>query len=143
MLCHWWLISHTDVCFTIIILKFKYKIPWAIETFCLYSFSLKCRQARRTRSEVSLLWKNNLPIMVEVMLLPDCCYSDDGPTTEGIDLNDPAIKQDALLLERWILEPVPRQWVVVLSLKVVGKSGFPLLSINYFSNMSCLWILFI
>ncbi|XP_008575534.1 PREDICTED: protein FAM214A [Galeopterus variegatus] len=47
--------------------------------------------------------------MVEVMLLPDCCYSDDGPTTEGIDLDDPAIKQDALLLERWILEPVPRQ----------------------------------
>eukprot|EP00070_Physeter_catodon_P043837 XP_028350731.1 protein FAM214A isoform X2 [Physeter catodon] len=71
----------------------------------------QCRQARRTRSEVALLWKNNLPIMVEVMLLPDCCYSDDGPTTEGIDLNDPAIKQDALLLERWILEPVPRQSV--------------------------------
>lgn len=47
--------------------------------------------------------------MVEVMLLPDCCYSDDGPSTEGIDLNDPAIKQDVLLLERWILEPVPRQ----------------------------------
>ncbi|KAL2790552.1 protein FAM214A isoform 2 [Daubentonia madagascariensis] len=69
----------------------------------------QCRQARRTRSEVTLLWKNNLPIMVEVMLLPDCCYSDDGPTTEGIDLNDPAIKQDALLLERWTLEPVPRQ----------------------------------
>ncbi|XP_049759364.1 atos homolog protein A isoform X1 [Elephas maximus indicus] len=69
----------------------------------------QCRQARRTRSEVTLLWKNNLPIMVEVMLLPDCCYSDDGPTTEGMDLNDPAIKQDALLLERWILEPVPRQ----------------------------------
>ncbi|XP_023472952.1 atos homolog protein A isoform X3 [Equus caballus] len=69
----------------------------------------QCRQARRTRSEVTLLWKNNLPIMVEVMLLPDCCYSDDGPTTEGIDLHDPAIKQDALLLERWRLEPVPRQ----------------------------------
>ncbi|XP_042543383.1 protein FAM214A isoform X1 [Dipodomys spectabilis] len=69
----------------------------------------QCRQARRTRSEVTLLWKNNLPIMVEVMLLPDCCYSDDGPSTEGADLNDPAIKQDALLLERWILEPVPRQ----------------------------------
>ncbi|XP_036010803.1 atos homolog protein A isoform X2 [Mus musculus] len=47
--------------------------------------------------------------MVEVMLLPDCCYSDEGPSTEGADLNDPAIKQDALLLERWILEPVPRQ----------------------------------
>ncbi|XP_048188105.1 protein FAM214A isoform X2 [Perognathus longimembris pacificus] len=69
----------------------------------------QCRQARRTRSEVALLWKNSLPIMVEVMLLPDCCYSDDGPSTEGADLNDPAIKQDALLLERWILEPVPRQ----------------------------------
>uniref|UniRef100_A0A8C6IHE9 Atos homolog protein A n=1 Tax=Mus spicilegus TaxID=10103 RepID=A0A8C6IHE9_MUSSI len=69
----------------------------------------QCRQARRTRSEVTLLWKNNLPIMVEVMLLPDCCYSDEGPSTEGTDLNDPAIKQDALLLERWILEPVPRQ----------------------------------
>ncbi|XP_075386840.1 atos homolog protein A isoform X2 [Tenrec ecaudatus] len=69
----------------------------------------QCRQARRTRSEVTLLWKSNLPIMVEVMLLPDCCYSDDGPSTEGIDLNDPVIKQDALLLERWSLEPVPRQ----------------------------------
>ncbi|XP_070278635.1 atos homolog protein A isoform X2 [Myotis yumanensis] len=69
----------------------------------------QCRQARRTRSEVALLWKNSLPIMVEVMLLPDCCYSDDGPTTDGVDLNDPAIKQDALLLERWVLEPVPRQ----------------------------------
>nr|XP_028561250.1 protein FAM214A isoform X1 [Podarcis muralis] len=69
----------------------------------------QCRQARRTRSEVTLLWKNNIPIMIEVMLLPDCCYSDEGSTTEGNDLNDPAIKQDALLLERWILEPVPRQ----------------------------------
>ncbi|XP_060611545.2 atos homolog protein A isoform X1 [Anolis sagrei] len=69
----------------------------------------QCRQARRTRSEVTLLWKNNIPIMIEVMLLPDCCYSDEGPATEGSDLNDPAIKQDALLLERWILEPVPRQ----------------------------------
>ncbi|XP_060240739.1 atos homolog protein A isoform X2 [Meriones unguiculatus] len=69
----------------------------------------QCRQARRTRSEVTLLWKNNLPIMVEVMLLPDCCYSEEGPGTEATDLNDPAIKQDALLLERWILEPVPRQ----------------------------------
>ncbi|XP_054858209.1 atos homolog protein A isoform X2 [Eublepharis macularius] len=69
----------------------------------------QCRQARRTRSEVTLLWKNNIPIMVEVMLLPDCCYSDEGPTTEGNDLNDPAVKQDALLLERWTLEPVPRQ----------------------------------
>ncbi|XP_029430970.1 protein FAM214A isoform X2 [Rhinatrema bivittatum] len=69
----------------------------------------QCRQARRTRSEVVLLWRNNIPIMVEVMLLPDCCYSDEGPATEGNDLNDPAIKQDALLLERWILEPVPRQ----------------------------------
>ncbi|XP_048337682.1 LOW QUALITY PROTEIN: protein FAM214A [Sphaerodactylus townsendi] len=65
----------------------------------------QCRQARRTRSEVTLLWKNNIPIMVEVMLLPDCCYSDEGPPTEGNDLNDPAVKQDALLLERWILEP--------------------------------------
>ncbi|XP_054981391.1 atos homolog protein A isoform X1 [Sorex araneus] len=69
----------------------------------------QCRQARRTRSEVTLLWKNNLPVMVEVMLLPDCCYSDEGPTADGVGLNDPAIKQDALLLERWILEPVPRQ----------------------------------
>jgi hypothetical protein len=75
----------------------------------VYIHFSKCRQARRTRSEVTLLWKNNLPIMVEVMLLPDCCYSDDGLTTDGVDLNDPAIKQDALLLERWTLEPVPRQ----------------------------------
>ncbi|XP_056428307.1 atos homolog protein A-like isoform X2 [Hyla sarda] len=69
----------------------------------------KCRQARKTRSEVTLLWRNNLPIMVEVMLLPDCCYSDEASGTEGNDFNDPAMKQDALLLERWTLEPVPRQ----------------------------------
>ncbi|TRY83406.1 hypothetical protein DNTS_020280 [Danionella cerebrum] len=69
----------------------------------------ECREARRTRSEVMLLWRNHIPIMIEVMLLPDCCYSDDGPTTDCTDLNDPAIKQDALLLERWTLQPVPRQ----------------------------------
>ncbi|XP_062860916.1 atos homolog protein A [Trichomycterus rosablanca] len=66
----------------------------------------QCRQARRTRSEVMLLWRNHIPIMIEVMLLPDCCYSDEGLAT---DLNDPAMKQDALLLERWTLQPVPRQ----------------------------------
>ncbi|XP_073706407.1 atos homolog protein A [Garra rufa] len=69
----------------------------------------QCRQARRTRSEVMLLWRNHIPIMIEVMLLPDCCYSDDGPNTDCTDINDPAIKQDALLLERWTLQPVPRQ----------------------------------
>ncbi|XP_076851432.1 atos homolog protein A [Brachyhypopomus gauderio] len=69
----------------------------------------QCRQARRTRSEVMLLWRNHIPIMIEVMLLPDCCYSDEGLATDGADLNDPAIKQDALLLERWTLQPVPRQ----------------------------------
>ncbi|XP_063305134.1 atos homolog protein A [Pelobates fuscus] len=68
-----------------------------------------CQQARKTRSDVAHLWRNNIPIMVEVMLLPDCCYSDEGLSTEASDLNDPAMKQDALLLERWTLEPVPRQ----------------------------------
>lgn len=69
----------------------------------------QCRQARKTRSEVVLLWRNNIPIMIEVMLLPDCCYNDEGLATDGTDFNDPAIKQDALLLERWTLQPVPRQ----------------------------------
>ncbi|XP_018110934.2 protein FAM214A isoform X2 [Xenopus laevis] len=47
--------------------------------------------------------------MVEVMLLPDCCYSDEGANTDRNDFDDPALKQDALLLERWTFEPVPRQ----------------------------------
>ncbi|XP_021165340.2 protein FAM214A isoform X2 [Fundulus heteroclitus] len=67
----------------------------------------QCRQARRTRSEVILLWRNNIPIMIEVMLLPDCCYGDECPPSDPI--SDPVIKQDALLLERWTLQAVPRQ----------------------------------
>ncbi|KAM8894327.1 atos homolog protein A [Spinachia spinachia] len=67
----------------------------------------QCRQARRTRSEVILLWRNSIPIMIEVMLLPDCCYGDECPPSDPI--SDPIIKQDALLLERWTLQPVPRQ----------------------------------
>ncbi|XP_077375920.1 atos homolog protein A [Festucalex cinctus] len=67
----------------------------------------QCQQARRTRSEVILLWRNNIPIMIEVMLLPDCCYGDECPPSDPI--SDPVIKQDALLLERWTLQPVPRQ----------------------------------
>uniref|UniRef100_A0A3Q3JD20 Atos-like conserved domain-containing protein n=1 Tax=Monopterus albus TaxID=43700 RepID=A0A3Q3JD20_MONAL len=67
----------------------------------------QCRQARRTRSEVVLLWRNNIPIMIEVMLLPDCCYGDECPPSDPI--SDPVIKQDALLLERWTLQQVPRQ----------------------------------
>uniref|UniRef100_A0A8C5HWI0 Atos homolog protein A n=2 Tax=Gouania willdenowi TaxID=441366 RepID=A0A8C5HWI0_GOUWI len=67
----------------------------------------QCQQARRTRSEVILLWRNSIPIMIEVMLLPDCCYGDECPPSDPI--SDPVIKQDALLLERWTLQPVPRQ----------------------------------
>ncbi|XP_022055231.2 atos homolog protein A [Acanthochromis polyacanthus] len=67
----------------------------------------QCRQARRTRSEVILLWRNSIPIMIEVMLLPDCCYGDECPPSDPI--SDPVIKRDALLLERWTLQPVPRQ----------------------------------
>ncbi|XP_041751030.2 LOW QUALITY PROTEIN: protein FAM214A [Coregonus clupeaformis] len=67
----------------------------------------QCVQARRVRSEVCVLWRNSIPIMVEVMLLPDCCYGDESPPSDPI--SDPAIKQDALLLERWTLQPVPRQ----------------------------------
>ncbi|KAJ7994836.1 hypothetical protein DPEC_G00253590 [Dallia pectoralis] len=67
----------------------------------------QCVQARRVRSEVCVLWRNSIPIMVEVMLLPDCCYGDETPPSDPI--SDPAIKQDALLLERWTLQPVPRQ----------------------------------
>ncbi|XP_034414703.1 protein FAM214A [Cyclopterus lumpus] len=67
----------------------------------------QCRQARRTRSEVILLWRNSIPIMIEVMLLPDCCYGDECPPSDPI--SDPIIKQDALLLERWTLQPIPRQ----------------------------------
>ncbi|KAK5935000.1 hypothetical protein CgunFtcFv8_020401 [Champsocephalus gunnari] len=67
----------------------------------------QCRQARRTRSEVILLWRNSIPIMIEVMLLPDCCYGDECPPSDPI--SDPVIRQDALLLERWTLQPVPRQ----------------------------------
>uniref|UniRef100_A0A8C7DSB4 Atos homolog protein A n=1 Tax=Oncorhynchus kisutch TaxID=8019 RepID=A0A8C7DSB4_ONCKI len=67
----------------------------------------QCVQARRVRSEVCVLWRNSTPIMVEVMLLPDCCYGDESPPSDPI--SDPAIKQDALLLERWTLQPVPRQ----------------------------------
>ncbi|XP_068456273.1 atos homolog protein A [Clinocottus analis] len=67
----------------------------------------QCRQARRTRSEVILLWRNSIPIMIEVMLLPDCCYGDECPPSNPI--SDPIIKQDALLLERWTLQPIPRQ----------------------------------
>lgn len=67
----------------------------------------QCRQARRTRSEVILLWRNGIPIMIEVMLLPDCCYADECPPSDPI--SDPVIKQDALLLERWTLQQVPRQ----------------------------------
>lgn len=68
---------------------------------------VQCRQARRTRSEVILLWRNGIPIMIEVMLLPDCCYGDECPPSDPI--SDPVIKQDALLLERWTLQQVPRQ----------------------------------
>uniref|UniRef100_A0A3B3TCL6 Atos homolog protein A n=1 Tax=Paramormyrops kingsleyae TaxID=1676925 RepID=A0A3B3TCL6_9TELE len=66
----------------------------------------QCCQAKKTQSEVVVLWRDKLPIMIEVMLLPDCCYSSEAP---GNDLDDPVVQQDALLLERWTLQPVPRQ----------------------------------
>ncbi|CAM9415553.1 unnamed protein product [Lampetra fluviatilis] len=75
--------------------------------------SEQCRLYQLTRARVLLLWRNAVPVMVEVGLRAGCCAGDErhGATcgSEAGDADGGPCGRGSLLLERWALHLAPRR----------------------------------
>lgn len=64
----------------------------------------QCNQHDNFRKHMLLLWKNSIPMSIEVLLCPDCCYGNEksGEATAGPEPN-------FILLEQWTVQMLPRR----------------------------------
>lgn len=68
---------------------------------------LECQKFEHALKHMALLWKNSIPMAVEVLLSPDCAQCGDAAPT-GVDLSS-APDTSHLLLEQWFIHMVPRR----------------------------------
>lgn len=68
---------------------------------------LECQKFEHALKHMALLWKNSIPMAVEVLLSPDCAQCGDAAPT-GVDLSS-APDTSHLLLEQWYIHMVPRR----------------------------------
>ena len=70
---------------------------------------LQCRSHEAGEREMQMLWKNRIPMCIEVLLLPDCCHG--RQKALSVDTNFPSVKDRCLLLEQWIVHVLPKRLV--------------------------------
>ncbi|KAJ8311528.1 hypothetical protein KUTeg_010883 [Tegillarca granosa] len=64
-----------------------------------YRHKEKCRKADQLRKQMVLLYRNNIPMRIDVLLLPDCNHGHlEASTVEGANLSHP---ENCILIERW------------------------------------------
>ncbi len=71
------------------------------------------------RAYIWFLCRNDIPMSVEVLLYPDCCYTKDveieiGAAAESgssSPIQQPATPPDHLLIEQWIVQVLPKRCV--------------------------------
>uniref|UniRef100_UPI00358F5F5D atos homolog protein A isoform X2 n=1 Tax=Myxine glutinosa TaxID=7769 RepID=UPI00358F5F5D len=70
----------------------------------------QCERARALGERARLLWRNAVPVMVELGLRVSCCAGRDDPPSgpEGSD-SELGLSRGALLLERWALRSIPKR----------------------------------
>lgn len=73
----------------------------------------QCAQLEGFRKHMLLLWKNNIPMSIEVLLCPDCCHGADRPS-EAAAGPEPTF----VLLEQWTVHMMPRRF---LELSIVPR----------------------
>ncbi|XP_072020007.1 atos homolog protein A-like [Amphiura filiformis] len=83
--------------------------------FCVPS-AAKCKQMEAVRAYIWFLCRNDIPMSVEVLLYPDCCYAKDveieiGAAAESGSTSplQPAAQPDHLLIEQWIVQVLPKR----------------------------------
>ncbi|CAH1251304.1 FAM214A [Branchiostoma lanceolatum] len=66
----------------------------------------KCVKAMQLKSQMVLLWRNDIPVSVEVLLCPQCCYEEMAADVETLAS---AYPQSAILLEQWTIHMVAKR----------------------------------
>uniref|UniRef100_A0A8C4QRH4 Family with sequence similarity 214 member A n=1 Tax=Eptatretus burgeri TaxID=7764 RepID=A0A8C4QRH4_EPTBU len=68
----------------------------------------QCERAHALSERARLLWRNAVPVMVELGLRVSCCAGRDDPPS-GPEGSDSELGRGALLLERWALRSIPKR----------------------------------
>ena len=68
------------------------------------------------RAYIWFLCRNDIPMSVEVLLYPDCCYTNDveieiGAAAESGTSAIQPTQPDHLLIEQWIVQLLPKRFV--------------------------------
>jgi len=69
---------------------------------------LQCKRAENFRKHMQLLWQNNIPMCIEVLLCADCqCGQQKSQSPEVANIPS----STDLLLEQWMVTMVNKRWV--------------------------------
>ena len=60
------------------------------------------------QKEMQTLWRNRVPMCIEVMLLPNCYHGVE--RVEGSDASLPTDKGGNILLEQWNIQVLPKRY---------------------------------
>uniref|UniRef100_A0A2R5L3V1 Atos-like conserved domain-containing protein n=1 Tax=Ornithodoros turicata TaxID=34597 RepID=A0A2R5L3V1_9ACAR len=66
----------------------------------------ECQRFDAVVKHMTLLWKNGIPMSVEVLLFPECCR--DNPVGTAVDMSS-APDTSNILLEQWFIHMIPRR----------------------------------
>jgi hypothetical protein len=76
--------------------------------FDLYALCVQCKRAENFRKHMQLLWQNNIPMCIEVLLCADCqCGQQKSQSPEVANIPS----STDLLLEQWMVTMVTKRWV--------------------------------
>lgn len=71
-------------------------------------FCVQCKRAENFRKHMQLLWQNNIPMCIEVLLCADCqCGQQKSQSPEVANIPS----STDLLLEQWMVTMVTKRWV--------------------------------
>ena len=60
---------------------------------------------RGQQKQMQMLWRNHIPMCVEVLLFPDCSHGQD--KAHNVDISLPSNMDGVLLLEQWTVQVIP------------------------------------
>ncbi|KAG1714550.1 Protein FAM214A [Nymphon striatum] len=69
----------------------------------------QCQRQQNFYKHMLLLYKNNIPMSVEVLLCPDCCYGSDKGTYRMSGANAAVPEPSYVLLEQWTLQMISKR----------------------------------
>lgn len=69
---------------------------------------IRCQQHEQLEKHMRLLWKNGIPMSIEVLLYPECCQVEPAPALLQVD-TAPESHAFSMLLEQWTLQMPQRR----------------------------------